>query len=95
MPRNDDPWWTFHRDWYLDLRRPEWRDHERLGHVRYRLVDGDKVVVVHMDFASRVISVLAGIPAFCTYMSKFRQAVIRRQRATSETNSGDSQHKEG
>lgn len=71
MPLAGTFWWPFDPDKYLDLRRPEWREHERLGHVRYDRTGPH--VLVHLDFASPVISAVAGIPPFSTYAIRYKE----------------------
>ena len=53
------PWVTFHRDWYLDLRRPEWAHHERTGHVKFQATGAEKFVCVHSHHASHIVDALA------------------------------------
>lgn len=50
---------SFHRDWYLDHRRPGWADAERFGHVRAVRTPDGVLVNVHMDHAAHICDVLA------------------------------------
>ena len=52
-------WVTFHPDWYLDLRRPEWAEEERLGYVKFMDLGDGKVVGVHCFHGSRIINTLS------------------------------------
>ncbi len=50
-------WTTFHPDWYLDFRRPEWAQEERAGHVQF---DGaTRLVRIHFYYGGHIVDVLA------------------------------------
>jgi len=52
-------WMAFDRDCYLDLRRSDWCQAERLGHVRAMHSPDGLVVCVHIDHGQHIIQTVA------------------------------------